>query len=80
MPRPGAVFAALTGLEGNFITPMIMGRRLRLSPVAILIWLLIWGWMWGIAGALLAVPMLTSLKLIAERIEGWEWLAHLVGR
>lgn len=77
---PAIFFAVLTAVEGNLVTPLIMGRRLRLSPVAILIWLLIWAWLWGIAGALLAVPMLTSFKLIAERIKGWEWLAHLVGR
>jgi predicted PurR-regulated permease PerM len=57
-----------------------MGRRLRLSPVAILLWLMIWAWLWGIAGALLAVPMLTSAKLIAERVRGWEWFAILVSR
>ncbi|KGI79269.1 permease [Oleiagrimonas soli] len=77
---PALSFAALTAVEGNLITPMIMGRRMRLSPVAILIWLLLWAWIWGIAGALLAVPMLTTVKLIAERIRGWEWFAHLVGR
>ena len=77
---PAVAFAVLTAVEGNLGTPLLMGRRLRLSPVAILIWLLLWAWLWGIAGALLAVPMLTSFKLIAERIEGWEWLAHLVGR
>ncbi|SRR5579885_991039 len=75
---PAACFAVLAALEGNVITPMIMGRRLRLSPVAILLWLLIWGWMWGIPGALLAVPMLTCVKLIAERVPGWEWFSHMV--
>jgi predicted PurR-regulated permease PerM len=77
---PAACFAVLAALEGNVVTPMIMGRRLRLSPVAILLWLLIWGWMWGIPGALLAVPMLTCVKLIAERVPGWEWFAHMVER
>jgi predicted PurR-regulated permease PerM len=77
---PALGFAALTAVEGNFITPLIMGRRLRLSPVAILLWLMIWAWLWGIAGALLAVPMLTSAKLIAERVRGWEWFAILVSR
>lgn len=77
---PALCFAALTAVEGNLVTPLIMGRRMRLSPVAILIWLLLWAWLWGIAGALLAVPMLTTVKLIAERIEGWSWFAHLIGR
>lgn len=77
---PAACFAVVAALEGNVITPMIMGKRLRLSPLAILVWLLIWGWMWGIPGALLAVPMLTCLKLITEWLPGWEWFARMVGR
>ena len=77
---PAACFAVLAALEGNVFTPMIMGRRMRLSPLAILVWLLIWGWMWGIPGALLAVPMLTCLKLITEWLPGWQWFARLVER
>jgi len=77
---PAACFAVLAALEGNVITPIIMGRRMRLSPLAILVWLLIWGWMWGITGALLAVPMLTCLKLITEWLPGWQWFARMVER
>lgn len=77
---PALGFAALNAVEGNVVTPLILGRRLRLSPVAILLWLLIWFWLWGIAGALLAVPMLTSAKLISEHVRGWEWFAKMVGR
>lgn len=77
---PALVFACITVVEGNMITPMILGRRMRVSPVAILIWLLLWGFLWGIPGALLAVPMLTSAKLIAERVRGWGWFALMVQR
>lgn len=77
---PAACFAGLAALEGNVITPMIMGTRMRLSPLAILVWLLIWAWMWGIPGALLAVPMLTCLKLITEWLPGWQWFAKMVER
>jgi predicted PurR-regulated permease PerM len=77
---PALCFAGITAFEGNLITPMILGRRMRVSPIAILIWLLIWGWLWGVPGALLAVPMLTSSKLIAERVRGWEWFARMVQR
>lgn len=77
---PAVCFAVVTAFEGNLITPMILGRRMRISPIAILIWLLIWGWLWGVPGALLAVPMLTSAKLIAERVRGWEWFARMVQR
>jgi predicted PurR-regulated permease PerM len=77
---PALVFACITAVEGNLITPMILGRRMQVSPVAILIWLLLWGFLWGIPGALLAVPMLTSAKLIAERVRGWRWFALMVQR
>ncbi|HEY9133298.1 MAG TPA: AI-2E family transporter [Dyella sp.] len=77
---PALTFAAITAVEGNLITPLIQGRRMRLSPIAILLWLLLWGWLWGIPGALLAVPMLTSAKLIAERVRGWGWFAQMVQR
>jgi predicted PurR-regulated permease PerM len=77
---PALTFAGITIIEGNFFTPMIQGRRMRLSPIAILLWLLVWGWLWGIPGALLAVPMLTSFKLIAERVRGWSWFARMVQR
>ncbi|MDE1964143.1 MAG: AI-2E family transporter [Xanthomonadaceae bacterium] len=77
---PALVFASITVVEGNLVTPMILGRRMRVSPVAILIWLLLWGFLWGIPGALLAVPMLTSAKLIAERVRGWRWFALMVQR
>ena len=77
---PALTFAGLTAIEGNLVTPLIQGRSMRLSPIAILLWLLVWGWLWGIPGALLAVPMLTCTKLICERIKGWEWFAVIVSR
>ncbi|MET0331922.1 MAG: AI-2E family transporter [Dyella sp.] len=77
---PALGFACITAVEGNLVTPMILGQRMRISPIAILLWLLLWGWLWGIPGALLAVPMLTSFKLIAERVRGWGWFAHMVQR
>jgi predicted PurR-regulated permease PerM len=77
---PALTFAGITVVEGNLITPLIQGRSMRLSPIAILLWLLVWGWLWGIPGALLAVPMLTCTKLICERVHGWEWFALIVSR
>jgi predicted PurR-regulated permease PerM len=77
---PVLTFAGISALEGNLITPMIQGHSMRLSPLAILLWLLIWGWLWGIPGALLAVPMLTCTKLICARVRGWEWFALVVQR
>jgi len=53
-----AFFVALTTIEGNFITPTIVGRRLTLSPLAVFLSLVFWAWMWGPVGAFLATPLL----------------------
>src|SRR5213078_3937556 len=64
-----AVYLACGALEGNFITPWVMGRSLTLNPVIILISLTFWGWMWGIVGVILAVPILAALKIFCAHIE-----------
>lgn len=75
---PAVSFAGLAMREGNVVTPRVMGSRMRLSPVAVLIRLLVWAWMWGIPGALLAVPLLTCVKRVAEWTPGWAWSAKRV--
>lgn len=52
----------------NVISPHIWGRRLALNPVAIFVSIIFWGWLWGVPGALLAVPLLSSFKIVAERV------------
>jgi predicted PurR-regulated permease PerM len=64
-----AVYLGYGALEGNFITPWVMGRSLTLNPVIILISLTFWGWMWGIAGVILAVPILAAVKIFCAHIE-----------
>jgi predicted PurR-regulated permease PerM len=64
-----AVYLACGALEGNFVTPWVMGRSLTLNPVIILLSLTFWGWMWGIAGVILAVPILASFKIFCAHIE-----------
>ncbi|MGI9115345.1 MAG: AI-2E family transporter [Chthoniobacterales bacterium] len=56
-------------LEGNFITPWVMGRSLTLNPVLILLSIAFWGWMWGIPGIILAVPILAAFKIFCAHIE-----------
>jgi predicted PurR-regulated permease PerM len=63
---PPLAFVVLTALEGNVITPMLVGRRLTLNPVIIFISLLFWGWLWGVAGLLLAVPLLVVFKILCD--------------
>jgi predicted PurR-regulated permease PerM len=64
-----ASYLVLATLEGNFITPMVLGLSLTLNPVVILIALSFWGWMWGISGMILAVPILVTFKIFCDHIE-----------
>ena len=65
---PG-IYLLFATLEGNLITPWIMGRSLTLNPVMILLSLTFWGWMWGIVGIVLAVPILAAFKIFCGHIE-----------
>jgi predicted PurR-regulated permease PerM len=64
-----AVYLAYGAIEGNFITPWVMGRSLTLNPVLILLSIAFWGWMWGIVGIILAVPILAAFKIFCTHIE-----------
>ena len=61
---PPAIFVGLHMVEANLITPMIVGKKLTINPLAILIALSIWSWVWGTTGALLAVPLLIIMKTV----------------
>ena len=52
------LYFGFTTLEGHFITPSIMGRRLTLNPLTVFLSLIFWTWLWGPIGAFLAVPLL----------------------
>ena len=75
-----AAYLGLTITMGTFVNPLIMGRRLTLNPVVIFLGLSFWGWLWGIPGALLAVPMLAMFKIFCDHIEPLapigEFLSH----
>jgi predicted PurR-regulated permease PerM len=71
-------YFVLATLEGNFITPFVMGRSLTLNPVLVLLSLTFWGWMWGIIGIILAVPILAAFKIFCSHIEPMEPLAEFI--
>jgi predicted PurR-regulated permease PerM len=73
-----AAYLTLATIEGNFITPLVMGRSLTLNPVIILLSLIFWGWMWGIAGVILAVPILGAFKIFCAHIEPLEPVAEFL--
>lgn len=66
---PPLIYLALTALEGQFITPSILGRRLDLNPAAVFLSVAFWGWLWGVAGAVAAVPMLLIVKIVVDRFD-----------
>jgi predicted PurR-regulated permease PerM len=65
-------------LEGNFVTPHLLGKHLPLNPVAIFVSLLYWGWVWGPLGTLLAVPITVMLQVSFSRIESLHPVAVLL--
>ena len=68
------VFALLTSIESYFVTPMVLSRSLQLSPLAIILAILFWGWLWGIAGGLMAAPLLAILKITCDQFDSLQGL------
>jgi predicted PurR-regulated permease PerM len=75
---PPLVYLGIHLLESQVLTPFFVSRRLMLNPVAVLLSLIFWTWMWGIPGALLAVPILAAFKIACERVEGFQALAIML--
>ncbi len=65
---PAVVYLGLHGIESNFVTPLVLGRRLTMNPLLIFLSLMFWTWLWGIPGALLSVPFLMMFKVVCEHI------------
>lgn len=75
---PAAIYLGLHTLEGQLITPIVLGKRMALSPLILILALMVFGWMWGIIGLLLAVPLLVCVKIVLSRLEGMDGWAHLL--
>jgi AI-2 transport protein TqsA len=78
LERPLLVLILLSSMQmvmGNILEPKIMAFRLNLSPLVILVSLIFWGWLWGVWGMVLAVPIMSTVKIIAENIEGLQPIA-----
>jgi predicted PurR-regulated permease PerM len=73
------LYSILQFLEGNVLTPFIVGGRVRLYPLTIMVGFLFWGLLWGVAGAILAVPLTSAIKVVCENVDSWKPLARLLG-
>jgi len=74
------VFLVIVTIEGQLMTPIILGRRLALNPLVVFLAIIWWGWFWGIPGALIAVPLLVIIKIICDHVEGLMNFSEFLGR
>ena len=65
---PSVAFFIVHTIEANFVTPWFVGRQLALSRISVFLSVMFWGWLWGIAGALLAVPVLIGVRAACRRL------------
>jgi predicted PurR-regulated permease PerM len=72
-------FVGLHALESYLVTPMVLGRRLTLNPVVIFLALTFWGWLWGITGAILAVPIMVVFKILCDHSEPLRPIGEFLG-
>lgn len=75
-----ASFLLINLIQGNFVTPLLQGHRLSLNPVALFIGLAFWFWIWGIAGAFIAVPILATFKIFCDHIESLASVGEFLGQ
>jgi len=76
---PGS-YLAVNLLQANFVSPTVLGRRLTLNPVAILVGLVFWWWIWGVGGAFIAVPLLATFKIFCDHIESLAPIGEFLGK
>lgn len=78
---PAAVFAGFSVIQivvSNFIAPTLQGRSLSLTPMAVILALSVWSWIWGVAGALIAVPMTSAAVVLCNHFPSVRWIATLL--
>ncbi len=73
------VSLVITSLEGYLLTPWLTGRAGRMSPVVIFVSVLFWGWLWGVWGLLLGVPIIMIIKAVCDRVEDLKPIGELLG-
>ncbi len=69
----------ITSLEGYLLTPWLIGRASQMNPVVVFVGVLLWGWLWGVWGLLLGVPIIMIIKAACDHVEGLGPLGELLG-
>jgi len=73
-------FIAITVIEGQIVTPLILGKQLALNPLIVFLSVVFWFWLWGVLGAFMAVPLLIMIKFMGEQIKPLNSISSIVGR
>lgn len=73
------VLLVIQNLEGNIISPYLIGRKTRLNPLAVLMTLILWGFIWGPVGMILATPLTSCVKILCDQIEPLRPVGKLLG-
>lgn len=76
---PPVIYVVCNVVESNAVTPILVSRRLTLNAVVVFLAVIAWAWLWGIAGALLAVPMVAMMKVVADHVDGLGGLSEFLG-
>ncbi len=76
---PAALYMTLTSMEGQFVMPNILGRRLEMNTVCVFLTVIVWSWLWSVPGALMAVPFLLFLKVICNNVPSMAVLGNFLG-
>jgi predicted PurR-regulated permease PerM len=75
----GGVSLCINSLEGYVLTPWLTSRAIRMNPVAVFAGVLAWGWLWGLWGLFLGVPILLVIKVVCDRVEEFRAVGELLG-
>jgi predicted PurR-regulated permease PerM len=75
---PAAIYLGLHTIEGQILTPLVLGRRMAISPLVLMLALMVFGWAWGIIGLLLAVPLIVCVKIVLTKLDGLEGWAKVL--
>ena len=65
----GAIYMGASAIEGNFVTPSVIGRRFEINPTVVFVWILAWGALWGLAGMLIGLPILMAVRITCSRFD-----------
>lgn len=76
---PALIYVMINGIEGQLITPWVLGRRLSINPVVVFLSVVFWGWLWGTVGVLLAVPLLVCVKVVCDGVRPLQPLGNVLG-